>query len=115
MSTLPFQGGVIFRTFDPDSGFHTYVMFTAVVFYPKTVEITCPKLLGNLKKNCNPLENYKKMLTPSEIFLSQPPSEISTWYPLRNSEFQTPFGKSSQQGVWILNGMAQCTLGLYIC
>jgi hypothetical protein len=84
-------------------------------FYPKTVEITCPKLLGNLKKNCNPLENYKKMLTPSEIFLSQPPSEISTWYPLRNSEFQTPFGKSSQQGVWILNGMAQCTLGLYIC
>ena len=24
MSTLPFQGGVIFRTFVPDSGFGTY-------------------------------------------------------------------------------------------
>jgi hypothetical protein len=43
MSTLPFQGGVIFRTFVPDSGFDTYAMFTAMVIYPKTVEITCPK------------------------------------------------------------------------
>ena len=57
-----------------------------------------------LKKNCNPLENYKKMLTPSEIFLSQPPSEISTWHPLRNSEFQTPSENLVNRGVWILNG-----------
>ena len=56
------------------------------------------------KKNCNPLENYKKMLTPSEIFLSQSPSEISTWHPLRNSEFQTPFGNSNQQGGVDING-----------
>ena len=33
MSALPFQGGVIFRTFAPDSGFG----------YPKTVEITGAK------------------------------------------------------------------------
>jgi hypothetical protein len=45
-ATLPFQGGVIFRTFVPDTGFGTYAMLTAMVilvFYPKTVEITCPK------------------------------------------------------------------------
>ena len=31
MSALPFQGGVIFRTtFDPDSGFGTYAMLTAM-------------------------------------------------------------------------------------
>jgi hypothetical protein len=29
MSALPFQGGVIFRTFAPDSGFGTYAMLTA--------------------------------------------------------------------------------------
>ena len=45
MSTLPFQGRVIFRTFVPDSGFGTYAMLTAGPwsFYPKTVEITCAK------------------------------------------------------------------------
>jgi hypothetical protein len=43
MSTLPFQGGVIFRTFALDSGFGTYAMLTAMSFYPKTVEITCAK------------------------------------------------------------------------
>ena len=34
MSTLPFQGGVIFRTFVPDSGFRTYAMLTAMVILP---------------------------------------------------------------------------------
>jgi hypothetical protein len=34
MSTLPFQGGVIFRTFVPDSGFGTYAMLTAMVILP---------------------------------------------------------------------------------
>jgi hypothetical protein len=34
MSTLPFQGGVIFRTFVPDSGFRTYAMMTAMVILP---------------------------------------------------------------------------------
>jgi hypothetical protein len=34
MSTLPFQGGVIFRTFAPDSGFGTYAMLTAMVILP---------------------------------------------------------------------------------
>jgi hypothetical protein len=43
MSALPFQGGVIFRTFVPDSGFGTYAMLTAMVIYHKTVEITCGK------------------------------------------------------------------------
>jgi hypothetical protein len=32
MSTLSFQGGVIFRTFAPDSGFRTYAMLTAMVY-----------------------------------------------------------------------------------
>ena len=56
------------------------------------------------KKIVTPWKITKKMLTPSEIFLSQPPSEISTWHPLRNSEFQTPFGNSSQQGGMDING-----------
>jgi hypothetical protein len=43
MSALPFQGGVIFRNFVPDSGFGTFAMFTAMVIYPQTVEITCAK------------------------------------------------------------------------
>jgi hypothetical protein len=34
MSALPFQGGVIFRTFVPDSGFGTYAMLTAMVILP---------------------------------------------------------------------------------
>jgi hypothetical protein len=34
MSTLPFQGGVIFSTFVPDSGFGTYAMLTAMVILP---------------------------------------------------------------------------------
>jgi hypothetical protein len=34
MSALPFQGGVIFRTFAPDSGFGTYAMLTAMVILP---------------------------------------------------------------------------------
>jgi hypothetical protein len=34
MSTLPFQGGVIFKTFVPDSGFGAYAMFTAMVILP---------------------------------------------------------------------------------
>jgi hypothetical protein len=34
MSTLPFQGGVISRTFDPDSGFGTYAMLAAMVILP---------------------------------------------------------------------------------
>jgi hypothetical protein len=34
MSTLPFQGGVIFRIFVPDSGFGTYAMLTAMVILP---------------------------------------------------------------------------------
>jgi hypothetical protein len=42
MSTLPFQGGVIFRTFASDSGFRTSAMLTAMVIL-KTVEITCGK------------------------------------------------------------------------
>ena len=43
MSALPFQGGIIFRTFVPDSGFGTYAVLNARSFYPKTVEITCGK------------------------------------------------------------------------
>jgi hypothetical protein len=34
MSALPFQGGVIFKTFAPDSGFGTYAMLTAMVILP---------------------------------------------------------------------------------
>jgi hypothetical protein len=34
MSALPFQGGVIFRTFVPDSGFGTDAMLTAMVILP---------------------------------------------------------------------------------
>jgi hypothetical protein len=34
MSALPFLGGVIFRTFVPDSGFGTNAMFTAMVILP---------------------------------------------------------------------------------
>jgi hypothetical protein len=34
MSTLPLQGGVIFRTFVPDSGFGTYAILTAMVILP---------------------------------------------------------------------------------
>jgi hypothetical protein len=34
MSTLPFQGGVIFRTFVPDLGFRTYAILTAMVILP---------------------------------------------------------------------------------
>jgi hypothetical protein len=34
MSALPFQGGVIFRTFAPDSGFGRYAMLTAMVILP---------------------------------------------------------------------------------
>jgi hypothetical protein len=34
MSALPFQGGVIFRTFAPDSGFGKYAMLTAMVILP---------------------------------------------------------------------------------
>jgi hypothetical protein len=34
MSALPFQGGVIFRTFAPDSGFGTYAMLIAMVILP---------------------------------------------------------------------------------
>jgi hypothetical protein len=31
MTTLAFQGGVIFKTFPPDSGFGTYALLTAMV------------------------------------------------------------------------------------
>jgi hypothetical protein len=34
MSALPFQGGVIFWTFVPDSGFRAYAMLTAMVILP---------------------------------------------------------------------------------
>ena len=34
ISTLPFQGGVILRTFVPDSGFGTYAMLTTMVILP---------------------------------------------------------------------------------
>ena len=30
LSALPFQGGVVLRTFDPDSAFGTYAMLTAI-------------------------------------------------------------------------------------
>ena len=42
-STLPFQGGVILSTFVLDLGFGTYAMLTAMVIYPKTVEIISGK------------------------------------------------------------------------
>jgi hypothetical protein len=34
MLALPFQGGIIFRTFIPDSGFGTYAVLTAIVILP---------------------------------------------------------------------------------
>ena len=34
MSALPFQGGVILKSFVPDSGFGTYAMLTAMVILP---------------------------------------------------------------------------------
>jgi hypothetical protein len=34
MSALPFQGGVIFRTFVPDSGFGAYAMLIAMGILP---------------------------------------------------------------------------------
>jgi hypothetical protein len=34
MSALAFKGGVIFRTFVPNSGFGTYAMLTAMVILP---------------------------------------------------------------------------------
>jgi hypothetical protein len=34
MSALPFQGGVILRTFAPVSGFGTYAMLIAMVILP---------------------------------------------------------------------------------
>jgi hypothetical protein len=42
MSTLPFQGGIIFRTFAPDSGFGTYAMLTALqqkIFFGITLRL----------------------------------------------------------------------------
>ena len=65
-----------------------------------------PSFPSEIKKKILTPWKITKNVDPSEIFLSQPPSEISTWHPLRNSEFQTPSENVVSRGGWILNGMA---------
>jgi hypothetical protein len=56
------------------------------------------------------LPPLQKNVDPSEIFLSQPPSEISTWHPSEIQNFRPPSENLVNRGVWILNGMAQYIL-----